>query len=52
MKISKWYEMKKQIKDFDKIYKQDLIENKIKKIKAVVACGNGTAGVFAPDILR
>ncbi|WP_440937340.1 phosphomannomutase/phosphoglucomutase [Candidatus Pelagibacter sp.] len=44
----------KQIKDFDKIYKQDLIEkNKIeKKIKAVVACGNGTAGVFAPDILR
>ena len=33
---------------------QDLIKNnKIKKkIKAVVACGNGTAGVFAPDILR
>ncbi len=44
----------KQIKDFDKIYKNDLIsKNKIKKkIKAVVACGNGTAGVFAPDILR
>ncbi len=44
----------KQIKDFDKIYKADLInKNKIKKkIKAVVACGNGTAGVFAPDILR
>ncbi len=44
----------KQIKDFDKIYKDDLIsKNKIKKkIKAVVACGNGTAGVFAPDILR
>ena len=43
-----------QIKDFDKIYKDDLIsKNKIKKkIKAVVACGNGTAGVFAPDILR
>ena len=39
---------------FDKIYKEDLIsKNKIKKkIKAVVACGNGTAGVFAPDILR
>ena len=36
------------------IYAQDLIkENKInKKIKAVVACGNGTAGIFAPDILR
>jgi phosphomannomutase/phosphoglucomutase len=44
----------KQIKDFDKIYKDDLIgKNQIKKkIKAVVACGNGTAGIFAPDILR
>ena len=44
----------KEIKDFKKIYKNDLIgKNKInKKIKAVVACGNGTAGVFAPDILR
>jgi len=44
----------KKIKDFDKIYKQDLIsKNKLnKKIKAVVACGNGTAGIFAPDILR
>ena len=44
----------KEIKNFDKIYKNDLInKNKIrKKIKAVVACGNGTAGVFAPDILR
>ena len=44
----------KQIKDFEKIYKKDLIKkNKIdKKIKAVVACGNGTAGVFAPDILK
>ena len=44
----------KEIKDFQKIYKKDLInKNKIKKkIKAVVACGNGTAGIFAPDILR
>ncbi len=44
----------KQIKNFDKVYKQDLIDkNKLrKKIKAVVACGNGTAGIFAPDILR
>jgi Phosphomannomutase len=44
----------KQIKNFQKIYKEDLIQkNKIKKkIKAVVACGNGTAGAFAPDILR
>ena len=44
----------KQIKGFDKVYKEDLIsKNKLKKkIKAVVACGNGTAGIFAPDILR
>ena len=44
----------KQIKNFGKIYKDDLINNnKLKnKIKAVVACGNGTAGIFAPDILR
>ena len=44
----------KQIKNFDKIYKDNLIKkNKIdKKIKAVVACGNGTAGIFAPDILK
>ena len=43
-----------EIKNFQEIYKKDLInKNKIKKkIKAVVACGNGTAGVFAPDILR
>ena len=44
----------KKIKDFKNIYIKDLIsKNKIKKkIKAVVACGNGTAGVFAPEILR
>ena len=44
----------KEIKDFKKIYINDLIsKNKIKKkIKAVVACGNGTAGIFAPEILR
>ncbi len=43
-----------EIKNFQEIYKKNLIEkNKIsKKIKAVVACGNGTAGIFAPDILR
>ena len=53
-KFSKGDGNEKDIKDFDKIYKNDLInKNKInKKIKAVVACGNGTAGVFAPDILR
>ena len=44
----------KKINNFQKIYKEDLINrNKInKKIKVVVACGNGTAGIFAPDILR
>ena len=44
----------KNIDNFKKVYIDDLIsKNKInKKIKAVVACGNGTAGIFAPDILR
>ena len=44
----------KIIKNFQQIYKNELIEkNQInKKIKVVVACGNGTAGIFAPDILR
>ena len=44
----------KKIDNFKNVYANDLIKkNKIsKKIKAVVACGNGTAGVFAPEILR
>ena len=44
----------KDIKNFKKTYINDLIEkNKLnKKIKAVVACGNGTAGIFAPVILK
>ena len=44
----------KKNKKFQKIYKKDLInKNKLnKKIKAVVACGNGTAGIFAPEILK
>ena len=44
----------KKIDQFQQIYKNDLIKkNKInKKIRAVVACGNGTAGIFAPEILR
>ena len=42
-----------EIKDFNKIYIGELSKNKIKKkIKVVAACGNGTAGIFAPDILR
>ena len=44
----------KKIDNFQEIYKKNLINNnKIdKKIKTVVACGNGTAGIFAPDVLR
>ena len=44
----------KNIDNFKKIYIEDLVsKNKInKKIKAVVACGNGTAGIFAPEILK
>ncbi len=44
----------KKIDNFKNVYSNDLIKkNKIsKKIKAIVACGNGTAGVFAPEILR
>lgn len=44
----------KKIDNFKNIYIQDLIKkNKInKKIKAVVACGNGTVGIFAPEILK
>ncbi len=43
-----------KIDNFQEIYKKDLIKNKKlkKKLKAVVACGNGTAGIFAPDVLR
>ena len=44
----------KDITGFQKIYIKDLIEkNKLnKKIKVVVACGNGTAGMFAPEVLK
>ena len=44
----------KNIDNFKKIYVENLIKrNKIeKKIRAVVACGNGTAGIFAPEILK
>jgi phosphomannomutase/phosphoglucomutase len=53
-KFTKGQGNEKYINDFQQIYKDDLInKNRInKKIKAVVACGNGTAGIFAPDILR
>ncbi len=44
----------RKVDNFKNIYIQELIKkNKIKKkIKAVVACGNGTAGIFAPIILE
>jgi len=43
----------KKIKDFNKVYINELSKNQIKKkIKVVAACGNGTAGIFAPEILR
>ena len=43
-----------KIENFKQIYINDLVDkNKVsKKIKAVVACGNGTAGIFAPQILK
>ena len=53
-KFSRGEGAEKKIENFQKIYKNDLIgNNKInKKLKVIVACGNGTAGVFAPDVLR
>jgi len=43
----------KEIKGFKDIYINSLIKNKIKKkLKIVVACGNGTAGIFAPKALK
>jgi len=43
----------KKIKEFKEVYINHLIKNKIKKkLKVVVACGNGTAGIFAPKVLK
>ena len=43
----------KEIKGFKDIYINNLTKHKIKKkLKVVVACGNGTAGVFAPKVLK
>ena len=43
----------KEIKDFKEIYISSLTKNKInKKIKVVIACGNGTAGAFAPKVFK
>lgn len=42
------------IADMAERYKADLTDRApfAHKLKAVVACGNGTAGAFAPDVLR
>ena len=43
----------KQIKGFKELYISNLIKDKIKKkLKVVVACGNGTAGIFAPNVFK
>ena len=42
-----------EIKEFNKVYIDELSKKKLKrKLKVVAACGNGTAGIFAPEILR
>ncbi len=52
-KFSKGSGKYEKVKDFNKTYIHELSQNKIKKkLKVVAACGNGTAGIFAPDILR
>ena len=43
----------KKIENYKKKYIDYLSKSKIsKKLKVVVACGNGTAGIFAPEILK
>ena len=42
-----------EVKEFNKVYIEELSKTKLKKkLKVVAACGNGTAGIFAPKILR
>ena len=43
----------KKIKEFKEVYINHLTKNKIeKKLKVVIACGNGTAGIFAPKVFK
>jgi len=43
----------KKVENFKEIYIQHLSKKKIKnKIKTVIACGNGTAGIFAPKVFK
>ena len=42
-----------EVKEFNKVYIEELSKTKLKKkLKVVAARGNGTAGIFAPKILR
>ena len=42
-----------EIKEFNKVYIKELTKNKLKKkLKVVAACGNGTAWIFAAEILK
>ena len=42
-----------EIKEFGQVYINELSKTKLKRnLKVVAACGNGTAGIFAPEILR
>jgi phosphomannomutase / phosphoglucomutase len=43
-----------RVNDFFQLYKADLLKSgKIsRKLKVIAACGNGTAGAFAPEVLR
>ena len=43
----------KKIKNFKDTYISNLTKNKLKnKIKVVATCGNGTAGIFVPAVLK
>ena len=43
----------KRIEGFKEVYINNLVKKKIKKkLKVVVACGNGTAGIFAPIVFK
>ena len=52
-KFSKGKGSYKKIKNFNKKYINFLSKNILKKkLKIVVSCGNGTAGIFAPKVLK
>ena len=52
-KFTKGEGKSEEVKEFNKVYIEELSKTKLKKkLKVVAACGNGTAGIFAPEILR